>query len=379
MSSSFILFGIVLPWLVVAMMVAASTWIGYQVIQQNGRLLGRLDGLEQRLSQLQLAPPAMAPGLPQQAQAPEMPASLPIGSPAPAFELPDLAGNRKSLADFRGKMVLLIFFNPGCGFCSRMAPDLAGLAVDGREGKPIPVLITTGDAEENRRLFAEHGVLCPALLQKDMEVAGQYQCHGTPMGYLIDEQGRIASEMAVGAPALLDLAEGSDSIGGTGQGVLGGNRTVADSKIARDGLAAGTPAPAFVIPRLAGGELSLEQYRGQKLLLVFSDPNCGPCDELTPRIEEASHRSDSVQVAMVSRGDEEVNRAKAAEKGLTFPIGLQRQWEISRQYAMFATPIAYLIDENSVIAADVAIGVEPILAILNGSASKPISGRRPDI
>jgi hypothetical protein len=51
------------------------------------------------------------------------------------------------------------------------------------------------------------------------------------------------------------------------------------------------------------------------------------------------------------------------QHGLTFPIVLQQQWEISRRYAMFSTPIAYLIDEAGVVSRDVAVGVEPILAL----------------
>ena len=43
---------------------------------------------------------------------------------------------------------------------------------------------------------------------------------------------------------------------------------------------------------------------------------------------------------------------------------LQQQWEISRKYAMFATPIAYLIDEQGVIARDVAVGTDAILSLL---------------
>jgi len=43
---------------------------------------------------------------------------------------------------------------------------------------------------------------------------------------------------------------------------------------------------------------------------------------------------------------------------------LQQQWDISRRYAMFATPIAYLIDEAGVIAHDVSVGVEPILSLM---------------
>jgi len=49
---------------------------------------------------------------------------------------------------------------------------------------------------------------------------------------------------------------------------------------------------------------------------------------------------------------------------LTFPVVLQQRWEISRLYAMFATPMAYSIDEAGIITHDVAVGVEPMLALL---------------
>ena len=71
---------------------------------------------------------------------------------------------------------------------------------------------------------------------------------------------------------------------------------------------------------------------------------------------------------MVSKGEPKENRAKVKEHGLTFPIVLQQQWEISRRYAMFATPIAYLIDETGKIEKDVAVGTEPILALLDETA-----------
>ena len=39
-----------------------------------------------------------------------------------------------------------------------------------------------------------------------MEVASKFRAQGTPMGYRIDGAGRIASELAVGAEPLLQLA-----------------------------------------------------------------------------------------------------------------------------------------------------------------------------
>jgi peroxiredoxin len=72
---------------------------------------------------------------------------------------------------------------------------------------------------------------------------------------------------------------------------------------------------------------------------------------------------------MVSRGEPGENRAKVKEHGLTFPVALQPGWGISRLYAIFATPAAYVIDQEGVIAHDVAVGGEQILCLLASIAT----------
>jgi peroxiredoxin len=119
------------------------------------------------------------------------------------------------------------------------------------------------------------------------------------------------------------------------------------------------------LPRIDGGELSLADFRGGRVLLVFSDPDCGPCDELAPLLQELHLERPDLQVLVISRRDAEATRAKSAALGLTFPIVMQRQWEISLKYGMFATPIGYLIDEQGILLSDVAVGVEPILALVD--------------
>jgi peroxiredoxin len=399
--------GTLLTWLLVAL----GGWLVYQVLRQNGRILLRLEALERELAR---------PG-PQPPTAPGPSPGLPVGAPAPEFQLANLAGSRKRISDWRGRRVLLIFFNPRCGFCTQMLPDLAALPIDPAGGRPLPVVITTGSAEENRGLVEDHGLRCPVLLQEEGEVASRYQAAGTPMGYLLDEEGRIASDLAVGAEAVLALA-GIQGRAADGKAVPvsaapvrngrtrhSGNRSLSESRLNRTGLPAGTPAPSFRVPRLDGRELSLEEYRGRRVLLVFSDPHCGPCDALLPQLQQAvlsvKHSASGVkgrisrpnrqsstllnarrstlnadlQVLLVSRGDPEANRRKIAQFGLTFPVGLQRQWEVSKRYAMFATPIAYLIDPQGMIAADVAVGVEPILGLLTsaGRSASPAGRSAP--
>jgi len=441
--NNFLALGLALTWVVVL----GGCWLGWQLLRQNGRMLLRIEALEKRLDELEFG------------EASE-PSGLPIDSVAPEFELPNLAGERESLGQFRGQPLLLIFFNPACGFCREVAPKLATLMAKwgarapsragfgatpntslgetgahspgglqplsgetpdrplpagegaGRDARgaraphstehPLLLLVSTGDPEKNRQLFIEHNVTCPVFLQKEMEVATSYKAHGTPTGYLINADGKIASELAVGGDALLGLAKGSPASKSeirnpkseVDQGLLTSaaitaderglvsrfsDRSLARSKIKRDGLKAGTAAPDFRLPRLDGGELSLKELRGRRVLLVFSDPECGPCDALAPKLEtfyreHGSHARPpsprgeggprpALELVMISRREPKENRAKVKEHGLTFPVVLQQQWEISRAYAMFATPMAYLIDEAGVIAHDVAVGVEPILAL----------------
>ena len=248
--------------------------------------------------------------------APAAPSGLPVGSMAPEFDLPDLSGSSHRLSEFLGRRLLLIFFNPRCGFCTAMAPDLAALAPESRGGRPLPLVVSTGDAEANRQLVETHALRWPVLLQKEMEVASRYQAHGTPMGYLIDEAGAIASELAVGAPALLEL--------GTAQRtnpVARGNKPLSESRLNRSGLKAGTPAPNFRLPRLDGGDLALAAYHGRRVLLVFSNPGCGPCEQLAPHLERLHRERPNLQVLMISRQDQETNPAEVWETGVNLPGG----------------------------------------------------------
>lgn len=364
-----IVFGTVLPWLLIAI----GTWLAYQLVRQNGRILLRLEAIEQELG-------SDARG---RAGAKRQEAGgLPLGTVAPNFELPDLMGVRRKLSEFRQKNVLLVFFNPQCGYCTKMAADLAALSTEGGDQRAVPVVVTTGDAEENRKLVEHHGIRCLVLLQEQMEVAAKYGAQGTPMGYRIDGAGRIASELAVGAEPLLRLAtkpapdpiEPHAAANGSAPHAAKDDPSLARSRLNRSGLKAGVPAPDFRLPRIDEGELSLEDFRGERVLLVFSDPNCGPCDELAPQLQAIHLQRPELQVLVVSRRDLEANRAKATALGLTFPIVLQKQWEVSRQYAMFATPVGYLIDEQGILASNVAVGVAPVLALAGEGVHESYAG-----
>src|SRR5262249_17571850 len=147
-----IVLGTVLPWL----LLFVGAWLGFQLVRQNGRILVRLEAIEQRMA-------------PRRSEKPQQPRGLTPGTVAPDFELPDLAGERHKLSKFRGKDLLLIFFNPKCGFCTKMADDLAALPLDDENGRAIPIVVTTGHLQDNLQLVGRHGIRCTVLLQKEME------------------------------------------------------------------------------------------------------------------------------------------------------------------------------------------------------------------
>ena len=126
-----------------------------------------------------------------------------MGEPAPDFRLPDLAGKFVSLSDFRGGKTLVLFWRPSCGFCQRMLDDLKAWEAHPAEGAPRLLVVSTDSVESNRAM----GLRSPVLLDPDgMRVGRLFGATGTPMAVLVDSEGKIASELAAGAPAVLALA-----------------------------------------------------------------------------------------------------------------------------------------------------------------------------
>ena len=356
---------------VLLLVILISVWIGfYQLVKQQGRMLLRLDELERNAK-------AAGAGAEEAAE----PDGLPLGTAFPAFRFPDLTGKEVALEDLRGKRVLLVQWNFDCGFCDSIAPELARLETGFEKQNVRLALLAHGDSESNRQNAAEHGLKCPILLVKDQEAPQPFERQGTPVAYLLDEAGRVAAPLASGADQVLALAQAlanpATAASGAGNGnahraKLPGERPLAESRIPRDGLKAGTPAPGFRLPDLQGRAVSLEEFRGRRVLLVFSDPQCGPCDELAPHLARLhqEHANNGLDFILVGRGDREENRRKAAQHGIQFPVVLQEKWRLSKEYGIFTTPVAFLIGENGVIAKDVAVGKDAILAVArHGAAS----------
>jgi peroxiredoxin len=306
-------------------------------------------------------------------RAEEQALGLPVGAPAPDFELPDLSGSPRALSELTGRRVALVFFDPECSFCRSMVPRLLPVLRSLAAGPLTPLVLSTGGVESNRAIFGDADLARFVLIQDEMEVATMFRATATPSMHLIGDGGNIAGKLALGAEEVLDVlsnwqAERSetDTTGNrveSSTGITHRLRSVQESTLQRSGLPVGASAPNFSLPRIGGGEASLSDFVGTPLLLVFSDVDCAPCNALAPELERLYRSRPGARLLMIARGTRAANEAKVHEYGLTFPVVLQRRWEISREYGMFATPIAFSIDEYGIIDRDVAVGVKPVLEL----------------
>lgn len=121
------------------------------------------------------------------------------------------------------------------------------------------------------------------------------------------------------------------------------------SRLGRSGLKPGKKAPAFTLPSVEGGEISLFDFAGRNVLLVFMQPGCGPCHAVTPELNRLQDTGE-VQVAVVQNGDLETVRKWVDEHRPRFPVAVQERLSLSKRYEVFATPFAFLIDERGIIA-----------------------------
>jgi thiol-disulfide isomerase/thioredoxin/uncharacterized membrane protein YphA (DoxX/SURF4 family) len=129
------------------------------------------------------------------------PAPPRVGDPAPALELDDLAGEPVSLA-VPDRETLVLFWNPGCGFCERMLEDVRTLERSPAADAPRLLLISTGSVADNERL----ALRAPIALDTAFAAGSAFGSTGTPSAVLVGRDGRIASELAVGASEVMALA-----------------------------------------------------------------------------------------------------------------------------------------------------------------------------
>lgn len=283
-------------------------------------------------------------------EAPRPPmAAANLGRPAPSVSLPDLGGQTVTLEEFSGRRTVVLFWNPGCGFCERMLADVKAWEENPPAGAPGLLVVSSGDAETNRAA----GWTSPVVLDQGFATGRAFGASGTPSAVMVDAKGNIASGVAVGAPSVLGLLR---------------NEAVPVEEEAEPEAATpeiGDEAPSVTLPDLDGNMVDLADHRGTRTLLVFWSPGCGFCERMLPDLKkwEAKPPKGAPKLVLLSSGTVEENR----EMGLRSPILLDDSFSAGAAFGSDGTPSAIMIDAKGRIASDLAVGAPDVLKLARTS------------
>jgi peroxiredoxin/uncharacterized membrane protein YphA (DoxX/SURF4 family) len=135
------------------------------------------------------------------------------------------------------------------------------------------------------------------------------------------------------------------------------------------GLALNSPAPAFQLIAYDGGSKTLDHFlnEGRPLMLLFTNPNCGPCVNLFQEIKDWQLlHGDQLTITLISRGTIKENFVSVAKNGLG-QVLLQENTEVAELYGARVTPAAVLVNPEGRIASRMAAGADEIRSLLHST------------
>ena len=113
-------------------------------------------------------------------------------------------------------------------------------------------------------------------------------------------------------------------------------------------LPIGTKAPFFNLPDNNGETVSLQDYLGQPIMLIFSSTSCPACKQMYPELKAAYEAYPEGLIMLISYGSEEENWELFQSEGLRIPI-LFGEREVFAAYQVNKTPTFFLIDPEGEI------------------------------
>jgi peroxiredoxin len=118
------------------------------------------------------------------------------------------------------------------------------------------------------------------------------------------------------------------------------------------GAEIGKRAPDFTLPTLDGKELSLNQFRGKKVMVNFWKSSCGACADEMPDIQAIYDRwsRDDLEILAVNMGERKAFvQSFVDSQGLTFPVLLDIDEAASGIYQINETPSTIFINAEGIV------------------------------
>ncbi len=199
-------------------------------------------------------------------------------------------------------------------------------------GCSLLALVAEGSAQDNTAKTAAPADGTLVLLQPEHDVAESYRSYGTPAAVLIGRDSRIGSGLAQGAEQIRALVAYA----------LDAARSGARAQLTPSDLpiTIGTVAPSLAFQDLDGNAVALSDFRGNRTLLIFWNPQCSFCEQMLPDLKAWEDESvpQAPALLVISRGSKEENRAMQ----LRSPIVLDNDHRAASAFGTAGTPMGVL-------------------------------------
>lgn len=119
-----------------------------------------------------------------------------------------------------------------------------------------------------------------------------------------------------------------------------------------EGLDIGTLAPSFTVSDVYGNNLSLAQFKGTRVLLIFSSPRCSACVGIFDDIKSFARNNPDAQIVTLSIASSSENKELVKNEKFSFSAGpVSDNDTLLEMYKITRVPFFYVIDAHGIILA----------------------------
>lgn len=278
---------------------------------------------------------------------------------APNITLKDLKGNSVAVKDFRGKVVVLVFWAAGCDECMKQLRKVK-THIGKKRYKDVQFVFVSkidkdADRDKAQKEIDGEKLRSVLLMDNDMAMVKAFGVQMVPSFFLIDRKGRVNTSGVILPDEklrtktfleLIDMVEGDKRIAACEFGP-------SDKGNPYLGLE-GRPCPDVSAVDASGKKQANYFYKGfSRLLIIYWMPTCPHCRREIPRIEklyEADHDKRNFEIlSIVPSNDEKIKQLAidfAKANKITFPIAFDETGKASEALGVKSFPSLFLLDRS---------------------------------